>query len=321
VKAVLHTRYGPPGLLRLGEIEKPSPADDEILVKVHAVSVNRSDWEGLTGKPLYARMGGLFAPRRTVLGSDVAGRVEAVGRGHATFSAGDEVFGEMDNYRGGFTEYVCTRAKAWARKPPGMSFEMASAIPQAGVIALQGLRDKVQPGDGVLINGGGGGAGAFAIQLAKSYGAEVTGVDNASKLDFMRSLGADHVIDYAREDFTTGARQYDVILDLVAYRTASAYARALKPQGRYYAVGGSLATFLQILVLGPWFARVRHKHVRILAVRRNRADLELVTRLCETGRLAVPIGKIYPLEAVPEALADLGEGRAQGKLVITVASD
>lgn len=320
MKAIVHTEYGSPDVLQLKEVATPVPADDEILVRVHAASVNRSDWEGLTGKPLYARMNGLRKPRRQILGSDVAGRVEAVGKDHTDFKPGDEVFGEMESYSGGFAEYVCTRGKHWALKPPAMTFEEAASIPQAAVIALQGIRDQgqVQSGQSVLINGAGGGSGMFAIQLAKSYGAEVTGVDNAGKLDFMRSHGADHVIDYAQEDFTRNGRQYDLILDLVAERSLFAYARALKPGGRYYAVGGSLATLLPILVLGPFLRRITNKSVRVLVVRRNREDLVYVTELCQSRKLVPVIDRSYPLREVPEALRHLGEGRAKGKLVITV---
>ncbi|MEW5940703.1 MAG: NAD(P)-dependent alcohol dehydrogenase, partial [Chloroflexota bacterium] len=299
---------------------KPVLSDDEILVKVHAVSVNRSDWEGLTGKPFYARFGGLWRPGHPILGSDVAGRVEAVGKNNAEFQAGDEVFGEMEAYGGGFAEYACTRAKAWALKPAGMSFAEASAIPQAGVIALQGIRDKgrVQPGQKVLVNGAGGGAGSFALQLAKLNGAEVTGVDNAEKLDFMRSLGADHVIDYTRDDFTKNGKQYDFILDLIAYRSAFAYARALKPGGSYYAVGGSVGTFLQFLLFGAWIKRNSGKKVGLLAVRRNRKDLEDITQLCVDGKIKPAIDRRYALSQVPEALRYLGEGHVMGKVVIEV---
>jgi NADPH:quinone reductase-like Zn-dependent oxidoreductase len=320
MKAIVYHQYGSPDVLKLEEVEKPTPTDDQILVKVHAVSVNRSDWEGLTGKPLYARIGGLRKPSNKILGSDVAGRVEVVGRNNKEFQPGDEVFGEMGDYHGGFAEYVCTRGRAWALKPAGLTFEQAAAIPQAGVIALQGIRDKgqVQPGQKVLINGAGGGAGSFAVQLAKSYGAEVTGVDNTGKLDFMRSLGADHVIDYTREDFTRNGKQYDFILDLIAYRTAFAYARALKPNGSYYAVGGSVATFLQFLLFGPWIRRTAGKKVRLLAVQRNRKDLVSITELCEAGKVVPVIDRQYPLSAVPEALRYLGAGHAKGKVVITV---
>jgi NADPH:quinone reductase-like Zn-dependent oxidoreductase len=323
VKAVVYTDYGAPDVLQLKEIERPVPKDDELLIKVHAVSVNRSDWEGLIGKPLYARLAGLRKPGRPILGSDIAGRVEMTGKNNRLFQPGDAVFGEMEDYHGGFAEYACTRGTAWARKPAGLTFEEAAAIPQAGVIALQGLRDhgRVQPGHRVLINGAGGGAGSFAVQLAKYHGADVTGVDSAGKLDFMRSLGADHVIDYTREDFTENGQQYDLILDLIAHRSVFAYQRALRPQGRYVAVGGSVATLVQIVVLGPLIRRVTGKTLRVLAVQRNRQDLLAIAELCEAGAIAPMIDRRYQLNEVPEALRYLGEGRANGKLVITVHGD
>jgi NADPH:quinone reductase-like Zn-dependent oxidoreductase len=320
MKAVVYTAYGPPDGLHLSELATPTPADDEVLIKVQAVSVNRSDWEGLTGKPFYARFGGLLKPGFQILGSDVAGRVVMAGRNHRQFHPGDEVFGEMWDYHGGFAEYVCTRGRAWALKPPSLTFEQAAAIPQAGVIALQGIREKgqVQPGQHVLINGAGGGAGSFAVQLAKLDGAEVTGVDNTGKLDFMRSLGAVHVIDYTLEDFTKTGRQYDLILDLVAHRSVFAYQRALKPNGRYFAVGGSVATLLQIVLLGPGMRRATGKHIRVLAVQRTQQDLLAITELCEADKIVPVIDRRYPLREVPEALRYLGEGLVKGKVVITV---
>ena len=215
---------------------------------------------------------------------------------------------------------MCTRGRAWALKPPSLTFEQVAAIPQAGVIALQGIREKgqVQPGQHVLINGAGGGAGSFAVQLAKLDGAEVTGVDHTGKLDFLRSLGADQVIDYTREDFTKTGRQYDLILDLVAHRSVFAYQRALKPNGRYFAVGGSVATLLQIVLLGPWISRATGKHIRVLAVQRNQKDLLAITELCEVGKIVPVIDRRYPLSEVPEALRYLGEGHVKGKVVITV---
>jgi len=221
---------------------------------------------------------------------------------------------------GGFAEYVCARESALALKPASMTFEEAPAIPQAAVIALQGIRDKgqVQPGNKVLINGAGGGAGTFAVQLAKIYGAEVTGVDNASKLDFMRSLGADHVIDYAREDFTKNGKQYDLILDIVAHRSAFAYKRALRSNGSYFLAGGSVATILQILLLGPWIRRNTGKKIRILAVRPNVEDVDFMKELIEVGKVTPAIDKTYPLSEVPEAIAYVGEGHARGKVVISV---
>lgn len=320
MKAIVYTQYGPPDILRLKEVDRPAPRDDEVLIKVQVASVNRSDWESLIGKPLYARFGGFFRPGRQILGSDIAGRVEAVGRNHTQFRVGDEVFGDILERMGGFAEYVCARGRTLAIKPSGMTFEEAAAIPQAAVIALQGMRDKgqVQPGQKVLINGAGGGAGTFAVQLAKSYGAEVTGVDNTGKLDFMRSLGADHVIDYTQEDFTNIGKQYDLILDVIAHRSVFAYRRALRPGGSYFYVGGSMATLFQILLLGPWIARTTGKKIRVLAVQPNRKDLVYVTELCEAGKIVPVIDRRYALNEVPEALRYLGAGLAKGKVVITV---
>jgi NADPH:quinone reductase-like Zn-dependent oxidoreductase len=205
-------------------------------------------------------------------------------------------------------------------KPAGLTFAQAAALPQAGVIALQGIRDKgqVQPGQQVLINGAGGGAGTFAIQLAKLYSAEVTGVDNPGKLDLMRSLGADHVIDYTRQDFTRNGQQYDLILDLIALRSAFAYARALRPGGSYYQVGGSVATALQILLLGPLLHRITRKHIQMLAVQPNLHDLLYLAELCQAGSLVPVLDRCYPLSQVPDALRYVGEGHVKGKVVITV---
>jgi NADPH:quinone reductase-like Zn-dependent oxidoreductase len=322
MKAMVYSAYGPPDRLHLTEVATPTPADDEVLIKVQAVSVNRSDWEHLTGKPLYARFHGLLKPKRgsRILGSDIAGRVERAGRNHHQFHPGDEVFGEMWLYHGGFAEYVCTRGSSWALKPPKLTFEQAAAIPQAGVIALKGIREHghVQPGQHVLINGAGGGAGSFAVQLAKLDGAEVTGVDNTGKLDFMRSLGVDHVIDYTREDFTKTGHQYDLILDMVTHRSVFAYQRALKPNGTYFAVGGSVATLLQIVLLGPWMRRATGKHIRVLGVQRTQHDLLAITELCAAGTIVPFIDRRYPLREAPEALRYLGEGHVKGKVVITV---
>jgi NADPH:quinone reductase-like Zn-dependent oxidoreductase len=298
----------------------PTPTDDEMLIKVHAVSVNRSDWEGLTGKPLYARIGGLLKPRHPILGSDIAGRVEVAGRNVKQFQPGDEVFGLMLGYGGGFAEYVCAPEKALALKPAGLTFEEAAAFPQAAVIALQGIRDKgqVQPGQKVLINGAGGGTGMFAVQLAKLYGAEVTGVDNTGKLDFMRSLGADHVIDYTREDFTQNGKQYDLILDVIAHRSVFAYKRALSPNGSCFMVGGSVATMFQVLLLGSRIGKAEGKSIRLLMVRPNTKDLLFMTGLYEARKVVPVIDRSFSLSEVPEALRYLGAGHAKGKVVITV---
>ncbi len=320
MQAIVYHNYGSPDVLRLEEVKKPVPTDDEVLIKIHAVSVNRSDWEGLIGKPLYARLGGLLQPREHILGSDIAGRVELVGRSNQQFQLGDDVFGELAGYGGGFAEYVCARGNLLARKPASMTFEEAASIPQAGVIALQGILDKgkIQSGQKVLINGAGGGTGTFAIQLAKYHGAEVTGVDNTGKLDFMRSLGADYVIDYTQEDFTKSGKQYDLILDLIAQHSIFAYLRALKPNGIYLMVGGSVATMFQLLLLGPWIGRIKGRNLSLLAVQRNRKSLVTITELCEAGKIVPCIDKRYPLSDVPEALRYLGEGRVKGKVVIVV---
>jgi NADPH:quinone reductase-like Zn-dependent oxidoreductase len=320
MKAIVYEKYGSPDVLHLTEVKKPIPTDDQILIKVHAVSVNGSDWEGLIGKPLHVRAGGLLKPGKKILGSDIAGQVEFVGKNNTEFQLGDEVFGELPLYHGGFVEYVCTPGRTMTLKPVSLTFEQAAAIPQAGVIALRGIREngRVQPGQKVLINGAGGSAGSFAIQLAKLYGAEVTGVDNAGKLDFMRSLGADHVVDYTREDFTKSGKQYDLILDLIAHRSVFACQRALRPNGTYFLVGGSVSVIFQILLMGPWITKSTTKRISILAVPQNRKDLISIKELCEAGKIVPIIDRRYSLSEVPEALRYVGEGRAKGKVVIVV---
>lgn len=320
MKAIIHTKYGQPDVLELKEVEKPSPKDNEVLVKVQAASVNLSDWEGLVGKPLYARMGGLFKPGNPILGSDVAGIVEAVGRNVTLFQPGDEVFGQIPSYAGGFAEYVCVSEKSMAKKPAGLTFEEASVFPQAAVIALQGIRDKgqIQPGQRVLINGAGGGSGTFAVQLAKLYGAKVTGVDNSRKLAMLRELGADDVIDYTQEDFTKNGQCYDFILDLVGYRSVYAYKRALNTNGNYYMVGGSVATMFQVLLLGSRVGKAEGKNIRLLMVQPNIKDLLFMTGLYETRKIVPVIDRSFPLREVPDALRYLGDGQVKGKIVITM---
>jgi NADPH:quinone reductase-like Zn-dependent oxidoreductase len=320
MKAIVYTEYGPPDVLQLKEVAKPVPTDDELLIKVHAVSINGSDREALIGKPLYVRLGGLRRPGHPILGSDIAGRVEMVGKNIRDFQPGDEVFGELPGYHGGFAEYVCASERTLARKPASLTFEAAAAIPQGGVIALQGIREKgqVQPGQQVLINGAGGSAGLFAVQLAKLHGAAVTGVDNTGKMDFLRSLGADHVIDYTRQDFSKQGKQYDLILDLIAHCSAFAYKRALKPNGTAFFVGGSVATLFQILLLGPWIKRMTGRNLRLLVVPQNKKDLIAITQLCEEGKVIPVIDRRYPFSETREALRYVAEGRAKGKVVIQI---
>jgi NADPH:quinone reductase-like Zn-dependent oxidoreductase len=320
MKAVVYTRYGPPDVLRLTDVDIPVPGDDQVLVKVRAVSLNGSDYETLRGRPLYSRIGGPFRPRHRILGSDIAGQVVSAGRMVARFRPGDDVFADILASMGGFAEYACVPQSALAPMPAGLTYEEAAALPQAGVIAWQGIRDKgqVQPGQKVLINGGGGGSGMYAVQLAKLHGAEVTGVDNAGKLEFMRSLGADHVIDYAQEDFTRNGRGYDLILDLAAYRSAVAYQRSLLPGGRYLYVGGSAATLLQVLLIGPLLGQAGRKKIRVLAVRLGVKHLDPIVELHQAGKIITVVDRRFPLSEVPQALRYLGTGRAKGKIVITV---
>src|SRR5688572_21311045 len=253
LKAIIYTKYGGPEVLEIKETEKPSPNDDEVLVKVHAVSLNDWDFGLLKGDFVNRILNGLRKPKRQILGSDIAGRIEAVGKNINKFKAGDEVYGDLSGQWGGFAEYVCAPEKSLALKPARMSFEEAAAIPQAAMLAVQGLIDKgkIRSGQKILINGAGGGVGTFGIQIAKLYDVEVTGVDNAGKLDMMRSMGFDHVIDYKKEDFTKNGKRYDLILDVKTNRSIFSYARALSRDGVYVTVGGSLPRLLQALVLGP----------------------------------------------------------------------
>jgi NADPH:quinone reductase-like Zn-dependent oxidoreductase len=243
-----------------------------------------------------------------------------VGQNVREFAPGDAVFGDIPGYRGGFAEFVCVPAKNLIRKPAGLTFEQAAAIPQAGVIALRAIREKghVQPGQKVLINGAGGSAGSFAVQLARLYGAEVTGVDSPEKADFLHSLGASSFVDYTREDFTATGKQYDLILDLIANRSAFAYKRALRLGGTYFFVGGSIGSALQILLFGPWIKATAGKHLRFLAVPQNRKDLQSISELCEVGKVIPAIDRLFSLERVAEAMRYVIEGRARGKIVVTI---
>lgn len=321
MKAVVYTQYGSPDVLQIREMAKPVPTDDQLLIKIHAVSINGSDRENLIGKPGYVRMSGLLRPSQPILGSDIAGVVESVGKNNTEFKVGDEVFGEVPGYHGGFAEYVCTHGKTLANKPAEMTFEEASTIPQAGVIALRAMLTKgqVKPGQKVLINGAGGSAGTFAIQLAKLQGAEVTAVDNAGKLDFLRSLGADHVMDYRLENFTSSGKRFDLILDLIAHRSPFAYARALTPNGTYFFTGGSLRTLFQILILGPLIKRMTGKNVRMLLVPQNRDDLHAITKLIESGKVRAVIDTTFSFDQIPAAMRYVSDGHAKGKVVIKVA--
>jgi NADPH:quinone reductase-like Zn-dependent oxidoreductase len=316
MRAVVYDRYGPVDVLRIEDVPKPSPAARQVLVKVAATSVNLSDWETLRGSPLYSRIGGLRTPARRTLGSDIAGWVDAVGPAVTRFRPGEEVYGDNLMLKGGFAQYAIVPESVLGRKPAALSFVEASAIPQAGVIARQGT-DGARAGQRILINGAGGGSGSFAIQLAKRLGAEVTGVDNAGKLDFMRSVGADKVIDYRSEDFTRSG-PYDLILDLVAHRSVFAYRRALAAGGRYRCVGGSVRALLRVLTIGSVAGRLTHRRLGVLVVKEGPTHFEPVADLCVAGELAIHIDRTFTLDEVPEALTHVGEGRARGKVVVTV---
>lgn len=319
VRAVVYERYGGPEVLEVREVPTPSPQAGEVLIEVVAVSINLSDWEGLHGSPAYARFGGLRRPAHQILGTDIAGRVAAVGAGVTGFAVGDEVYGDNLPRYGGFAEYAVVPVSAIVHKPSALSFAEASAIPQSGAIAAQAVA-LAQPGSRMLINGAGGGAGAFAIQLATAKGVQVTAVDNAGKLDFLRELGAERALDYRVTDFTrTGP--YDLIVDLVAYRSVFAYRRALAKGGRMVIVGGTARTLLRMVTVGPLLGLLTGAHLGVLFVRQGPVGFAPVADLCESGALSVRIDRVFPLDEVPAALAWHGEGRALGKVVIAVRED
>jgi NADPH:quinone reductase-like Zn-dependent oxidoreductase len=320
MKAIVYHTYGSPDVLELKEVAKPAPRDNEVLVKVHAASINSWDWDLLRGKPFLTRLGGIFKPKYQILGADIAGRIEAVGRNVKQFQPGEEVFGDLSGGSwGGFAEYVCAQENAVMLKPARMTFEEAAAVPQAALLALQGLRDKghIQPGQKVLMNGAGGGVGTFAVQIAKSFGAEVTGVDSTRKLDMLRSIGADQVIDYTQQDFTKNGQRYDLILDVVASRSIFDYKRALSPKGVCVVIGGSAAAFFQAMLLGSWISLTGRKKIGILIYRPNK-DLDFMKELLEAGKVVPVIDRRYPLSEVAEALRYFGEGHFKGKVVITL---
>jgi NADPH:quinone reductase-like Zn-dependent oxidoreductase len=321
MKAILYERYGSPEQLVVREIEKPVPTDDQVLVKVHAVSVNASDMEFLTANPGYVRIWGPLKPKHQILGTDIAGVVEAVGKNVSGFKSGDAVYGDNLMNFGGFAEYVCVPPKMLLPKPDGLSFEQVSTLPQAGIVALQGLRDKgkLRAGESVLIVGSGGGSGSFAIQIAKNMGARVTGVDNGEKLDFMRELGADQVIDYTQQDYTELAERYDLILDFVAPHSIFANKHVLNPGGRYVLVGGRNARIYSAALLGPIVSKFGNKSLGMLFYQQNkRPDLETLVQWCEAGSLTPAIEKIYPLEQTADALQYLIDRHVKGKLVIKI---
>src|SRR5687767_1879321 len=319
LKAIVYTKYGGPEVLQIKEIEKPFPKDNEVLVKVYAVSINDWDWGLLQGDFINRILYGIRKPGKKILGSDIAGRIEAVGKNVKQFQQGDEVFGDLSGHWGGMAEYVCANENALAIKLPNMSFEEAAAIPQAAMLAVQGLIDKghIQPGQKLLINGAGGGVGSFAVQIAKLYSVEVTGVDNSGKLDMMRSMGFDHVIDYTKEDFTKNRKCYDLILDVKTNRSIFDYTRVLCRNGVYVTVGGSMFRLFQALFLKPWISMIRKKHIRIVALKLNK-DLAYMNELFEAGKVKPVIDGPYKLDEVPKAFRIFSKAEHKGKIVITI---
>jgi NADPH:quinone reductase-like Zn-dependent oxidoreductase len=319
MKAIVYTKYGSPDVLHLKEVEKPTPKDDEVLIKIHAASVNAYDWHFLTADIFLIRLmgGGLLKPKNTRLGADMAGRIETVGRNIKQFQPGDEVFGMV---KGGFAEYACAAESALVLKPVNTSFDEAAAIPMAAITALQGLRDEgqIQAGQKVLINGASGGVGTFAVQIAKSFGAEVTAVCSTRNLDQARSIGADHVIDYTKEDFTKNGQQYDLVFAANGYHSLSAYKRALTPKGIYIMAGGSMAQIFQSMLLGSMMSETGGKTMGGVSAKASQKDLVILKELVEAGKVVPIIDRRYMLSEAAEALRYLGEGHARGKVVITV---
>jgi NADPH:quinone reductase-like Zn-dependent oxidoreductase len=304
-------------------VEKPACQEDEVLVEVRAASANPADWHLMRGAPFLARLAnGLRKPKNPRLGADVAGRVEAIGSSVTQFQVGDDVFGELPLHAlGSFAEYVCAHEDALALKPPNMTFEQAAAVPLAAFTALQGLRDKgqIRPGQKVLVNGASGGVGTFAVQIAKSFGTEVTGVCSTRNLDMVRAIGADHVIDYTQEDFTQNGQAYDLIFDAVGNRSVADLRRALSPNG-ICAVAGftSLSRLFQVVSLGAWVSRSGSKKIGLMeTAKANKKDLLFIKELLETGKVVPVIDRCYPLREVADAIRYLEEGHAQGKVVIT----
>ena len=321
MRAIVYTEYGPPDVLQFTEVAKPTPKDDEVLIRIRAASVNALDWRLMRGGPYIVRI--LFGLRKPKIGRpgrpgrDVAGQIEAVGRNVTQFKPGDEVFGVC---LGAFAEYACAIEDKLALKPANISFEDAAAVPVAAISALQGLRDKgrIQRGQKVLVDGASGGVGTFAVQIAKSFGAEVTAVCSTRNVDRARSIGADHVIDYTREDFTKSGQRYDLILAANAYHSIFAYRRALSQDGIYVMAGGGWAQILQAVLLGPLLSLIGRKKMCLFMANINRKDLVVLKDLLEAGRVVPVIDRRYPLSEVAEALRYLEEGHARGKVVISM---
>jgi NADPH:quinone reductase-like Zn-dependent oxidoreductase len=319
MKAVVYEKYGTPDVLELKEIDKPVPADNEVLVKVYSVSLNDWDWGLLQGDFVNRMLYGFKKPKIKILGSDIAGKIEAVGKNVTKFKPGDEVFGDLSGHWGGLAEYVCTHENALALKSAAMTFDQAASIPQAAMLAVQALLDvgKIQAGQKLLINGAGGGVGTFGVQIAKTLDIEVTGVDSTAKLDMMRSLGFDHVIDYTREDFTRNGKRYDLILDVKTNRSIFNFVRSLNSNGMYVTVGGSMKQLLAALFFKPWISIFSKKHMCLVALKLNK-DLIYMNELFEAGKVKPVIDGPYTLEETVKAFKHYVSGAHKGKIVIRI---
>jgi NADPH:quinone reductase-like Zn-dependent oxidoreductase len=324
MKAIICPKYGSPDVLQLREMVKPVPQEDEVLIQIHAASLNSRDLRMLRANPFFMRLmpGGLFRPKNKILGADVAGQVEAMGSNVKQFKPGDEVFGYLPSAtgRGTFAEYVCANAKAMALKPDNLTFEQAAAVPVAAMTALQGLRDNgnIQPGQKVLINGASGGVGTFAVQIAKVVGAEVTAVCSTRNMDMARSIGADHIIDYTREDFTRNGQHYDLILAVNGYHPTSDYLRALSPDGIYVVAGGSMLQLFQAARQGRWASKTGSRKTYVVSLMQSQKDLVLIKELLESRKVVPVIDGCYPLSKTAEAFRYFEKVHAKGKVVIIV---
>lgn len=324
MKAIVYSEYGSPDILQLQEVEKPVPADGEVLVRINAASLNALDWHNLRGAPFLQRLeSGLFKPKNRILGADLAGQVEAVGKNVTTFKPGDEVFGDLYwTGFGAFAEYVSLPEHTLALKPTNITYVQAAAVPQATFTALHALRDQgqVQPGQEILINGASGGVGTFAVQIAKSFGAKVTAVCSTRNMDMVRTIGADHVIDYTQEDFTQNIQRYDLIIDIVANHSLPDLKRVMKPGGICVIVGFStLAHMLAVSLLRPWISKTGDKKMDMLMPQETYDDFEVIKELLQQGEVTPVIDRFYSLGETAEAIRYLEEGHAQGKVVITMA--
>jgi NADPH:quinone reductase-like Zn-dependent oxidoreductase len=322
MKAIVNTQYGSPDVMQFKEVAKPAPKDNEVLIKVHAVAINAADWHLLRADPFPVRFAyGLLNPNIQILGADVAGKVEAIGKNVTQLKVGDDVFGDLSNCGfGGLAEYVCAPENTLVLKPVNLSFEEAAAVPMAAVTALRGLRNKgqVQAGQKVLINGASGGVGTFAVQIAKALGAEVTAVCSTGNMELVRSLGADYVIDYKVEDFTRNGKQYDLILAVNGYHSIFDYKRSLTPTGMYVMTGGKESQMFEAMLLGPIISMTGKQKMGSILAKPDTEDLTFMKELIESGRVKPVIDKHYPLAKTADAIRYLEEGHARGKIVITL---